>query len=322
VKTTLAAVALSTAALLLGSASPATAATETEIKPAQLERGEDVRIPHLEGKTVVDGDVRVKVRVPRLRLLGKSGDDYVVGASNKSGGGHFRVLRVTADGERAVLFRKTDIWELELSGDGTQIGRAFVRGPKSTRMRVWDAVTGEVQAERRFRGSLTLLDFDEERMVLGGWGPNRTFWWHTRTDQTKRIAGRPGHAADIGGDRVATYTRDPYRNGCTVVTSLSDPGTRLWRSCDERVATFSPDGQRMTTISLLADGLGPAELWLRRAGGRLLVHYSTPGWFGAQRWETDRALLLDTVGARKQAVVRCEGADCERASDLRRAPSY
>jgi hypothetical protein len=121
---------------------------------------------------------------------------------------------------------------------------------------------------------------------------------------------------------VATYTRDPYRNGCTVVTSLSDPGTRLWRSCDERVATFSPDGRRMTTISLLADGLGPAELWLRRAGGRLLVHYSTPGWFGAQRWETDRALLLDTVGARKQAVVRCEGADCERASDLRRAPSY
>jgi hypothetical protein len=183
-------------------------------------------------------------------------------------------------------------------------------------------VDGEVETERRFRGALTLLDFDEERMVLGGWGPNRTFWWHTRTDDTQRIADRPGHAADIGADRVAAYTRDPYRNGCTVVTSLSEPGERLWRSCDERVATFSPDGRRLTTISLLSDGLGPTEVWLRRAGGRLLAHYTTPGWFGAQRWETDTALLLDTVGARKQAVVRCDVTDCERASGLRRAPSY
>jgi hypothetical protein len=264
----------------------------------------------------------VQVRAPRLRLLGKSGDDYVVGASNRSGGGDFRVLRVTADGERTVLFRRVPIWELELSGDGTQIGRAVVHAPESTRMKVWDAVDGEVGTERRFRGALTLLDFDEERMVLAGWGPNRTFWWHTRTDDTLRISDRPGHAADIRADRVATYTRDPYRNGCTVVTSLSKPDERLWRSCDERVATFSPNGRRMTTISLLADGLGPADVWLRRAGGRLLAHYSTPGWFGAQRWETGTALLLDTVGARKQAVVRCEVADCERASDLSKAPSY
>jgi hypothetical protein len=320
VKTTLAAVALTTAALLLGSAAPAAAVPETELRPARLERGEDVKLPHLEGKTIVDGDVRVEVRAPRLRLLGKSGDDYVVGASNRSGGGDFRVLRVTAEGERSVLLRGIPIWELVLSGDGSQIGFASVRGPESTRVRAWDATDGDLEADRRFRGSNTLLDFDEERMVLGGWGPNRTFWWHTRTDRTRRIAGRPGHAADIGADRVATYTRDPYRNGCTVVTSLSNPDERLWRSCDERVATFSPNGRRMTTISLLADGLGPVDIWLRRSGGRLLAHYTTPGWFGAQEWETNRALLLDTVGRTKQAVVRCEIADCERASDLSPSP--
>jgi hypothetical protein len=317
----IAAAAASTLALLLGAVAPASAAVpETELRPADLDRGPDIAVPHLEGKTVVDGAVRIRVRAGLVTLLGKSesSGEYVVGTSSRTGDARFRVFRVDADGNRTPLLRGVPIWGLVLSQDGTQLGLA-TSGREHSRVRVWSAEDGHRQAVRRFAGSISILDFDETRMVLGGWGPDRTFWWNTRTDGTLRIADRAGYAADIRARRVATYTKDPYLDGCTVVTTLA-PQERLWRSCRERVAEFSPSGARMATIHILSDGIGPRDVWLRRDGGRALAHYSTAGWFGALTWETRNALLLDTVGARKAATVRCVVADCERASDLRPKP--
>ena len=54
--------------------------------PRNLPRGADVSIPHLEGKTIVDGAIRVRVKAPTLRLLGKSGASYVVGTANGRAG--------------------------------------------------------------------------------------------------------------------------------------------------------------------------------------------------------------------------------------------
>jgi hypothetical protein len=311
--------AAATVALLLGALAPASAAVpDTELRPAELDRGPDVTIPHLEGHTVVDGDTRVEVRAGNVRLLGASGGEYVVGTSNRTGDARFRVFRVDADGDRTPLLRGVPIWELVLSQDGNQLGLATT-GAQRTGLRAWSAEDGHRQAARRFAGAVSILDLDDGRMVLGGWGPDRTFWWNTRTDATRRIADRAGYAADIRARRVATYTEDPYLDGCTVVTTLA-PQKRLWRSCEERVATFSPDGARMATVDILADGVGPGDVWLRRDGGRLLAHYSAAGWFGALEWETRKALLLDTVGARRAATVRCVVADCERSSRLRPAP--
>lgn len=310
--------AAATLALLLGTAAPAPAVVpETELRPAGLDRGPDVALPHVEGRTVVDGNVRIPVRAGLVTLLGRSSStgEYVVGTSNRTGDARFRVFRTDTEGDRTFLLRGVPVWEMVLSGDGTQLGLATSTAER-TRMRVWSVEDGSLQATRRFPGSVSVLDFDEDRMVLGSWGPDRTFWWHTRTGDTRRIADRTGYAADIRARRVATYTADPYQGGCTVVTSLA-PQQTLWRSCRERVAEFSPNGARMATIGLLSDGLGATDVRLRRAGGRLLAHYSTAGWFGALQWETRTALLLDTNGARRAATVRCAVADCERASRLR-----
>ncbi|GAA2147884.1 hypothetical protein GCM10009844_25630 [Nocardioides koreensis] len=310
--------AAATLALLVGSAAPAAAVPETVLRPAELKRGPDIAVPHVEGRTVVDGDVRIKVEAARVHLLGPSGNDYVVGTSNADGSARFRVLRLTPSGGRTVLLRGVPIWELLLSGDGTQI--AFPKaGRDSSRVRVFDATDGTTQADRTFRGSVSVLDLDEQRMVLGGWGPNRTFWWNTRSDATRRISGRTGYEASIRADRVASYTKDPYLGGCTVVTTLR--GTEpLWRSCSQRVATFAPRGTRMATIHILSDGLGPRDVLLRKPHGKVLAHYSAQ-WFGALDWESDRKLLLDTNGTEKSATVRCVVADCERASDLRPVPN-
>ncbi len=69
--TALAAAALAggLSATLLAAPSAAAAATTT-INPAKLPRGADVAVPHLEGKTVVDGTVRIPVKAPTVRLLG------------------------------------------------------------------------------------------------------------------------------------------------------------------------------------------------------------------------------------------------------------
>jgi len=316
--TTIAASAAATLALLVGAAAPASAVPVTVLRPAQLERGPDVAIPHLEGHTVVDGDTRIRVRAGQVRLLGTSGNDYVVGTSNADGSGRYRVVRLTPSGDRTVVLRDVPIWELVLSGDGTRIAYAQQSRP-STRIRVYDAAGGAVRADRRFRGVVSVLDFDEQRMVLGGWGPNRTFWWNAGSDATRRINGRTGYAADIGADRVASYTRDPYRGGCSVVTTLGSR-ERLWGSCTQRVATFAPRGTRMATIHILTDGLGPRDVLLRKPRGTVLAHYSAQ-WFGALDWESDRKLLLDTNGTEKSATVRCVVADCERASDLRPVPN-
>ena len=315
----LTAVAATVLTLLLAAAAPAAAVPETVLRPAELKRGPDIAIPHLEGRTVVDGDVRIKVDAPRVDLLGPSGNDYVVGTSNADGSARFRVLRLTPSGDRTVLLRGVPIWDLVLAADGTQIANATFSRSRGTRVRVFDATDGAVQADRRFKGSVSVLDLDEQRMVLGGWGPNRTFWWNTRSNATRQVSDRPGYEASIRADRVASYTRDPYRGGCSVVTTLRgrDP---LWRSCSQRVATFAPGGTRMATIHILTDGLGPRDVLLRKPHGKVLAHYSAR-WFGALDWESDRKLLLDTNGAEKSATVRCVVADCERASDLRPVPN-
>jgi hypothetical protein len=312
--------ALATAVLVLGIAPPAGAVPVTELKPKQLDRGDDVKLPHLEGKTVVDGDVEIPFKSGAVRLLGKSGDDYVVGLSNKDGTGRFRTVRVTPAGDRTLLFRDVPIWELELASDGNQVA-AVLAHRRHTRIRVHDATTGSLDASRRFDGFVSVLDLENGRLVAGSWSPDKTFSWNVVTDRTRRVSKRIGYAADLSADRLATYTKDPYNGGCSIVSSLTDPGQRLWRSCGQRVDTFSPSGGRVATIPILSDGIGPAEVWLHRIRGKVLAHYAA-AWFGPLSWESDRTLLLQTNGWKKSAMVRCVLATCERASALESVPSF
>ena len=316
-----AAAAASTLALLLVAAAPASAVPVTVLKPADLPRGPDVAIPHLEGKTVVDGSVRVRIRAGQVVLLGTSGPDYVVATSDANGDGHFRTFRVTSSGERTPLLRGIPVFDMVLSRDGTRIGLASGSTADHTRLRVWSAANGDRQAARRFPGSVSILDFDARRMVLGSFGPDRSYWWNSHTDATRRITDRAGYNADIRADRLAVYTKDPYRGGCSVVSRLSAPHSSLWKSCRDRVQVFAPSGGRLASIPILTDGLGPRDVFLRSTGGRLHAHYRTAGWFGAIDWESARALLLDTNGTVKSATVRCVVRDCERASRLRPVPN-
>jgi hypothetical protein len=243
-----------------------------------------------------------------------------VGLSNRAGTGKYRTVRLKRNGDQKVLFRNVPIWDLELASDGADVVAARA-GNKRTRIRVYDARTGAVEASRRFHGSLTLLDMQNGRALLGGFAPRRTIRWNVANGNVHRVSDRAGYAADISANRLATFTKDPYNGGCSVVSSLARPGARLWESCTERVDTFAPRGSRMATIPILSDGVGPSEVWLRRAAGQLLASYEAK-WFGPLSWESDKALLLDTNGRRKTAVVRCRVDHCKRASKLQPVPTF
>ena len=296
----------------------AAVAPTVSIHPAQLDRGPDVPGPHVEGRVLVDGSMRMAFRAPSVTYLGKSGNRYYVHLMRRDGS-HARVLWITPSEKQKVLVRGLSPALVWLSGDGRDLLSAPKQTAEETRIEVVNARTGRPVATRTFAGGVSVLDADESRAVLGGWGPNRTFWWNYRSDATRVINHRPGYAASIAADRLASYTRDPYLGGCSVLTTLS--GARLSRSCSERVVAISPSGRRVATVGILSDGPGASAATVRRAsGGAALVHYEAPYVFGWIRWQDDTTLLLDTFTTRKVTTVRCVLDSCERASKTRPSP--
>lgn len=299
-------------ALTLLTAAPAAAVGTTTIRPATLERGDGPRVPQVLDRTILDGDLAVPVDADEVYLLGRSGADYVVQTYGDDGA---RVERVTAGGEHTTLvdgFRG----DVRLSADGTQVFEAVYRfRDKKTRVIVRDAETGERLARRTFAGVVTVLDADPDGAVLGGLSPDRTFRWHPGTDEARRISRRTGYFADLGADRLGMFTDDPYDGGCSVLSTLSAPRTRLWRSCRHAVVGAAPNGRRLLTWPILMDG-PLSQVTVHRDNGRLIGRYRSAGTFDRVEWEGNRSLLMVTRGTRKAAVVRCRADDCERASRL------
>jgi hypothetical protein len=315
---TLATVAAGTlaATLVTGLVSaPANAKPAITLTPGDLPRGADVSVAHLEGKTVVDGVVRVTIKAPTVRLLGTSGSAYVVATANTQGG-HGRIFRVTAQGAQTLL-TKANVFQTVLSGDGGRIvATRNTRTSKST-ITAYDATTGARLAARTLRGYPSVLDAQADQVLVGT--VDRTLLWTTSTDSVGVVDARPGYVGDLSSDVLATFSKDPFDGGCTLVTRITT-GVRLWKSCTEAVAAFNADASRIATVGILSDGPGPGRVDARTIDGKHLGRYQVgAGWFGSIGFETQSGLLLEVNGARKAFTARCTGTLCERASSLRPA---
>ena len=293
-------------------ASPSSAAATTTINPSKLPRGADVAIPHLEGKTIVDGATRIRFKAPTLRLLGKSDTSYVVGTADPQGA-HGQFFRVQPDGTRTKLGR-ADIFQTELSDDGQHLVTTKVPSNRKTIVTVWSATSGDTVASRSFKGYASALDADTDRVLVGG--PDKTWLWTTSTDSVGVVARDAGYAGDLSADVLASYTKDPYQGGCTVVRTLST-GAKLLevlqgagRGLQRRRES---DGHHRHPQRRHRPGLRRRSrqhrAQVRRLHGQGLVRRGID-------FETTTALLLETNGPRKAATVRCTDAGCERASAL------
>lgn len=326
-RTTLAALALATAAVATGlavSAAPVDAAPPsrpTTIDPAELERGADATVPHVEGRRILDDGVATRVPGDWFQLLGVRPDgDYVVLVGRGDGES---VRTFTPGGGGRTLLDDIDRSAVRLGTDGTTlVTELFKNRPqRHTLLRAVDTTTGELVGSRKRQGALTALDASTSTVVYSGeTGP--VVSWDLATDEGTRVSSRHGYRADLVNDRLAVFTDDPYQGGCTVVSTLSDPGTRLWRSCEEAVVTFSPDGSHVITVFKLADGLGPNEVRVRTVEGEQTGRYRVDGYLDQFRFEDGDTALLGVATRDASALVRCDGGSCELASDLRKGSPY
>ncbi|WP_374456504.1 hypothetical protein [Nocardioides sp.] len=297
---------------------PAHAAAPTvELQPQRLTRGADVAVPHLEdgpwGDVFVDGERSVELPGRIARVIGRSGDAWLVGTNNVDVKRNRRVVRVEADGTVVDVLRNIDPSTVILSADGSTLAwQGFSGGGRKVTTYAASAADGAVLGSKGPGRYVTLLDVDADRAVLSRDG--RTFEWRIRTGRTRTIVEKSAGLASIEHDLLSFSTKDPYLGGCTKLVRLSAPRMKHWTSCRDRVAAVSPDGTQMLTFHKLTDGLGPGDIHLRTLDGTRLATYRT-NWFSGWDWESPDTLLLDVNGTRKSSTVRCTLDACENATD-------
>ncbi|GHJ58057.1 hypothetical protein NOK12_05760 [Nocardioides sp. OK12] len=290
------------------------AAAAVRIDPAVLARGPSSALPHLEGRRIIDGDLRIRVRGRHLQLLGETADGYLL-RMTRSRTAQVRFVRPDGSTVQVVADLRND--DAVLGGDGSVLTVVHHRfRARASTIRAYDPQTGDQLGVRKVKGFADVLDTDgtgQGRVVFATFPPRRTVLWDLATDSGERVSKRPGYHADLDEDLLAVYTRDPYRGGCSVLRTLSDPGTRLWRSCTERVTAVAPGGASVATIDLLSDGIGPFTTWMRTTAGDRVARYRVDGFFGSIDFEDADALLLRTYTADSSGLVRCELEKCELA---------
>lgn len=306
-------VALGTAGALLAATPVGAAVPTTDLDPSDLSRGPDIAIPHLDGTTFVDGDRRVELDAGRATLIGSSGRAFILGTTaGEDGLGPYRVVRLRPDDSIKPLLRANP-WSVTLSEDGRRLVHLRNGTRRSSPVRIHSARSGALLQERGFPDYPSVLGMRGRRVLMTTW-ERGVFWWGTRSGRTTTVTRRPAGRADLEHDLLASYTDDPYLDGCTVLSRLSRPGKVLWRSCTERVDDFNPDGTGIATIHILSDGVGPRRITLRTVRGRTVARYEAGQWFGSVRWEDPDTVLLDT-NATTFATVRCRLTACENATD-------
>jgi hypothetical protein len=290
-----------------------TAAAPEQLVLRDLDRGPAPSVPYIARGVVVDGDTRVDVPGNLSRLVGRIGEDYLLQGFERRSLKEV-VVRVTPDGARTTLVRASSLSDATLSPDGTNFLASRAGNDARTILRRYDAATGDVTMRREVRGYARVLDYDGSRAVVGVTNPAKTVTWNLTTNAVSTLVRQTGYRADLPTDRLARFTKDIYRGGCTVVSTISRPDRPLWESCDEAVTAFSTDGSRVATVHILTDGLGPGRFTLRKTTGRRLAVYEAPYYFGRIWFEDATRVLVDTFSRNAGAVVRCDGAGCERAT--------
>jgi hypothetical protein len=275
-------------------------------------------------EVIVHRDLRVAVDGLRdVTLLQRIGHDYLV-QSASADFTRYTVRLVHPDGTRRIVLRFNDPTLARVSADGKSIA-LVTTGRRATRIRVVATRSGELVGRRTFPpNDVKVTDFGVRRMVISSSAERRTWWWNPDTNQRTRIVPRLAWA-DISADRLVVLRVNPTDPDafCQRTVPLSHPvGTVLWRSCQDTPGAFSPDASRMITWYISTDGFGPSVVQVRRADGTVLRTYRAARGFGFTVWETNRRVLLQAIGARQAAAVRCDvvTGHCVRASRLYRVP--
>jgi hypothetical protein len=313
---------LALAAPMVTTAASGAAPADVQIKPGAIKRGPDIAGAHLDGTTIVEGEISIKLKARRAILYGKWDTNYVVATGDREWG-NVKLWRVAASGAKKKLAEFIDPFNTVLDPDGGQVAYSYGDATQKPTIAVYDLQQDDEVAVNAFASLPQLLDFDEGLVVASFFDFKvKTITWDTVSDETLKLNKKVSNFASVVHNLLGFYSKDPFLGGCQVLTHLDDVTDVIWTNCKERIDAVSPDGKRVATIPLLSDGIGPADVMVRKRGGAPLAHYSIAGWFGRIWWETPTKLLMESNGKTQSAVVRCKVAVCNRATDLEPTPDF
>jgi hypothetical protein len=177
----------------------------------------------------------------------------------------------------------------------------------ATRVLAVRSSDGTVVGAHRFRGTLQVLDVGR-RVLLDGFRPDRTIRWRPATDRVTATRGLQLAQADLSRDRAVVIVRDEvhgFDGICFAYAPLSSPTQELWRSCDDKPLSFSPDGSLVVSTFIEADGPGTGMLQVRAAETNAVrATLRTGGFFVFPYWADDDAFLVHTWRKGRAAIVR------------------
>lgn len=307
-------------ALLLALMAPA-GASAPGIEPGSLPRGADLDRPYVEGTTIVDGARRIDVPLRHPELVATARGGYIV-ADRRFAAAVF----LDHDGAKRRLPGADQ--DTIVSSDGRLYGTASLAGDGVTDVGVRRVRDGRRLASRVFRSWVDdnvgrfahPIALSGNRMLIGGDG-GRVMVWNWKRDTVRTVIEDTWHlqVGSLDEDIAAGWTAPGER--CTFVARLSTPHRRLWKSCEERVVAFSPDGRRMVTTDRRVDpSFGKVRtLVLRAVAGRELGRWTAER-FTDIAFESDTAISFRVEGSTSTAMVRCSAKRCQAASDAALLP--
>lgn len=304
-------------ALLLLLAGPAGAGSDS-LDPGALPRGTDLVRPYVEGTTIVDRARVVDVPDARgLAILAVARTGWFVSKRATV----VDLAFVAHDGTQRRLPGADE--DTVFSTDGRLYTEAFLLSDGETQVGVHRLSDGRRLARRVFRSwaddnvgrFARPVDLDGARMLIGGSG-GRVMLWNWKRDSLRTVKDDRWHlqTGSIRDDIAAGFTTPGER--CTFVARLSRPGRELWRSCSQRVLSFSPDGRRMVTIDRrITPGFGKVrEIVMRTVTGRTLGRWRAEALTDIA-WESAKKISFRVEGTSQSAMVRCSASQCANASD-------
>jgi len=283
------------------------AAADAAPDPATLPVGDPPAVTWQSGGTVHTASGKT-ITLPlgkagaAAEVLGKRGGEWIV----VTPGYHPKVLAVRGSKVRTLwkhTYDESDTHYTLAKGGSLVAQWSFDRGG-ATAVAVFD-LTGKVVAHRNWGGTVRLLDFVGDTMLIS-----------TRTKtQTWTVPGKPVSAApdasfgDLGADLL--FVNVPVDS--VGPTSLSAPGTPTWSSGTFLPQRLSPDGQYVAGLTYVTS----LKVEVRRVsdGSVLPVPAFKADFDAALGWEPDGSLLVQVRSGGTKALVRCTMAGvCERAT--------
>lgn len=306
-------------------------ATTIELNVSKLAAGRTPQIPYLVGREVRGGPGQ-PVKVPgsgsilaitklttRVLAVVRTGDKSNLlelddgGIQQQTAG--VTSLVSTADQSGAAYAEGTPSW----LGGMTKGGVVYAQDGSALtvpKLEVPDKWQVEVLAYRN--GTVYFRASDSERgaLRLYAWKPSTT-----KATLVKTVTAPTAVANDAGIAASMSLLTDG--GSCSTITSIQD-GKQLWRTCENQLRGFTPDGR--TVIGTPSNGEGycsDAIAALDARTGQLLRQWK--GCFQAAVAEDDQHLLIVAVASggggdagTKSAIIRCDivTGQCDRATPI------